>query len=121
MKSTIELTLCDSSNIAAYGYDMTSATLAVKFKSGPGGSIYHYEGVPAWVYTELHAAPSKGKYLAEKIRGAKTPDGEPLYPSTLMTPEAPDDDEDEAPVPQPTPNPNRDGQSPIGDPEKEAA
>lgn len=39
---TIELTPCQSSNVAAWGYQ--DGTLAVQFRSG---ATYHYEGVPA--------------------------------------------------------------------------
>jgi hypothetical protein len=116
MKSTIELILCEnSSNIIGYGYD--SGVLAVKFKAGPGGKTYHYAGVPAEVYAEFCAAESKGKFLAQNIKGALDDAGKPLYPATLMEPEQPDDDEGDDPVPQPKPSPT----PPIGDPVKEAA
>lgn len=55
-----------SSNISAFGYDEASGTLAVKFKAG---GTYQYFGVPAEVYAALKAAPSKGSFLQQAVKG----------------------------------------------------
>jgi hypothetical protein len=124
MKSTIPLILCESSNIAGYGYDIASNTLAIRFKSGPGGTIYHYAGVSLTLYAEFCGSESKGKFFAQRIKSATGADGQYLYPATLMKPEQPDDDEGDEPMPAPpTPKdpPQQDGVKPIGDPQREAA
>lgn len=55
-----------SSNIASIGYDQKTQTLEVEFlKSG----VYQYFDVPQAVYEEFISAESKGKYLANKIKG----------------------------------------------------
>lgn len=62
---------CESSQIAAFGYDATSQTLAVRFP-GRGvkpGDVYHYAGVPAEVFADMQAAESKGKFFGSHIRG----------------------------------------------------
>lgn len=68
----IELKACESSNLAAHGYDPETRTLAVRFKSG---GVWHYSGVPLEVHEGLCAAASKGGYFATKIlpkyKGAK--------------------------------------------------
>lgn len=66
--STIPLTATpDSDNIAGYGYDATTKTLAVRFKSVrtgiPGTRVYEYPGVPAEKAAELDAAESKGGFI----------------------------------------------------------
>lgn len=55
-----------SSTIRAVGYDEHSQTLEVEFKSG---GIYQYKGLPKSVYDRFKAAPSKGKFLAQFIKG----------------------------------------------------
>lgn len=55
----------DSSAIASAGYDDEASTLEVEFASG---GIYCYRLVPARVWRELRAAPSAGRYFAERIR-----------------------------------------------------
>jgi hypothetical protein len=62
----IPLTPCQSSNIAAHGYDPASKTLALQFK---GGGVYHYHDVPAEVAAGLSNAESIGKYVSQSIRG----------------------------------------------------
>ncbi len=55
-----------SSNIASIGYDQKTQTLEVEFlKSG----VYQYFDVPQAVYEEFIKAESKGKYLANQIKG----------------------------------------------------
>lgn len=61
----IKLTPCESSNLAAHGYDPETKTLAVRFK---GGGVWHYPGVPPEAYSKLCEAPSKGSYFAKEIR-----------------------------------------------------
>jgi hypothetical protein len=57
----------DSKNIASYGYDPLSLTLAVRFKSFktgvPGSKVYEYPNVPAEKFAELEAAESKGSFI----------------------------------------------------------
>lgn len=78
---------CDSSQIAAWGYDASTQTLGVKFHT-KGKSIaepappteYHYFGVPPEVADAFAAAESKGTAFGKMIRGAfdyaKQPDAE---------------------------------------------
>lgn len=56
----------ESSNIEAIAYSSGKSELHVKFKSGVE---YAYSDVPASVVDDLMAAPSKGKFLAENIKG----------------------------------------------------
>lgn len=63
---TIKMCDCKSRNIAAYGYDEASKTLAVKFKSS--GKTYHYADVPKSVFEQLGGADSVGKFFAAHIR-----------------------------------------------------
>jgi len=56
----------ESSNIAMVGYDLASMELHVKFNSG---AEYLYRDVPEAVFDELMAAPSKGRFLNERIKG----------------------------------------------------
>lgn len=55
----------DSSAISSVGYDPESETLEVEFTSG---AVYEYHGVPRKVFRSLMAAPSKGQFLAKRIR-----------------------------------------------------
>jgi hypothetical protein len=61
----------ESSNLAAVGYDEENSNLFVLFqdKNGGPGQKYYYTGVPKSVYSELMAAPSKGRFLAAHIKG----------------------------------------------------
>ncbi len=54
----------ESSNIDSIGFE--DNTLEVKFKSG---ATYEYLGVPEEVYVEMMNAESKGRYLAQNIKG----------------------------------------------------
>lgn len=61
----ISITPVDSSsNVAGWGYDSATSTLAVQFK---GGSIYHYAGVPQAVVDELRGAKSVGSFIGSRI------------------------------------------------------
>lgn len=61
----VEMHYVDSSNIEAIGHDTAAQELHVRFLSG---DTYVYHGVPAEVYDELMAAPSKGSYLNRVIK-----------------------------------------------------
>ena len=55
-----------SSNVAAVGYDESSSTLEVEFKSG---SVYQYFGVPAQHFGFLSGGSiSVGRYLNMEIK-----------------------------------------------------
>lgn len=54
-----------SSNIGHLGYSYSRETLVVSFLNG---GLYVYLDVPVKVYTELMAAPSKGKYFIAEVR-----------------------------------------------------
>lgn len=54
----MNMTMVPSSNLVAVGYDETSSTLRVQFKSG----TYDYYNVPFEVFNGLLAASSKGQY-----------------------------------------------------------
>lgn len=56
-----------SNVLKSVGYDETSATLEVEFKSG---SLYQYFDVPAEAYAALMLAPSKGTYFGDHVRDA---------------------------------------------------
>jgi hypothetical protein len=54
-----------SSNINSVGYEESSNTLEIEFKSG---SIYQYSNIPQEVYNELLQASSIGRYFIRNIR-----------------------------------------------------
>ena len=56
----------DSSNISSIGFDENSNTLEVEFHSG---AVYQYFDVPLIIYQVMMEADSKGKYLAQHIKG----------------------------------------------------
>lgn len=85
MKSTIPLTPVESRQLAAYGYDSTTGTLAITFKQKNGTSLpYHYP-CPTQTWAEFLAAESKGRFFNQRIKG------NPQMPHTKMV-----DDEQEA-------------------------
>jgi hypothetical protein len=55
----------ESSSLRSIGYDRTTHTLEVEFRSG---GVYQYSGVPDSVWFELRHAPSKGKYFQDRVR-----------------------------------------------------
>lgn len=57
---------CSSAIVKAYGYDMATNTLSIRF---PDGAVYLYSNVPQDTYDEFCAAESKGKAFASLIRG----------------------------------------------------
>ncbi len=57
----------ESSTIARFGYDAANQVLRVEFKNG---GTYQYFDVPAQVFEAMVAAPSKGQFLAQMIKGS---------------------------------------------------
>lgn len=57
----------ESSNISKFGYDESTRVLAVEFKTG---STYEYFDVPKIVFQQMKAAPSRGQFLAQAIKGS---------------------------------------------------
>jgi hypothetical protein len=72
----IELTRVESSQIAAYGYDQLTRTLAIEF---PTGAIYHYANVAPDYWKCFQLAKSKGSWFIGNIK--KFPG---LYPYTKV-------------------------------------
>lgn len=62
----MDRTPVQSEDLASVGYCQSSRTLEVEFKSG---GVYHYLEVPAGIFEGLMEAPSKGKYLASRVKG----------------------------------------------------
>jgi len=58
-----------SSNLLSVGYDMTTMTLEIEFRSG---GIYQYDGVPLTEYNAFIAAPSQGTYFHANIKDRYT-------------------------------------------------
>ena len=56
----------DSSAIEGFGYDASKRTLEIKFKHG---ETYMYFKVPETVFDQLVAAPSKGHFITEHVKG----------------------------------------------------
>ena len=52
--------------ISSLGYDSTTSTLEVEFKSG---DVWQYEGVDLQTYNSLRLADSIGKYFLANIKG----------------------------------------------------
>ena len=63
----MDMQFVDSSNIERIGYDTTSNTLRIEFKSN---RTYDYSNVPEYVFSELKHAPSVGSYHATNIKNA---------------------------------------------------
>lgn len=62
----MHLTAVESTTLATVAYDDTRELLQLEFRSR---AVYHYFGVPATVHDVLLAAPSKGRYFNQAIRG----------------------------------------------------
>ncbi len=62
----MNITAVESTTLAAVAYDEAPEILQREFRSS---AVYRYFGVPAPVYEELLAAPSKGTYFNRAIRG----------------------------------------------------
>ncbi|MET3870691.1 KTSC domain-containing protein [Puniceicoccus vermicola] len=56
----------ESSNLERFGYEASTMSLRVEFKSG---GTYDYYDVPEQVFENMKAAPSKGSFLAQHIKG----------------------------------------------------
>jgi hypothetical protein len=56
----------ESSNIARFAYDEANQVLFVEFKNG---SVYQYFDVLEQVFQQMMSAPSKGRFLAQVIKG----------------------------------------------------
>lgn len=56
----------ESSNITRFAYNGDTQILTVEFHNG---SVYEYFGVPDHIFSGMRAAPSKGQYLAQQIKG----------------------------------------------------
>lgn len=59
------LEIADSTNIEAVGYDPDAMRLHVKFR---GGAEYVYRNVEDWMFGQLIAADSVGKYFSSTIK-----------------------------------------------------
>jgi hypothetical protein len=64
-KHHIPMTAVKSSNVESHGYDATSKTLAVKFKSG---GTYHYAGVPQEVADRMAKADNIGRFIGTDLK-----------------------------------------------------
>ena len=76
------MTQSNSSQVAAFGYDSSTETLRVQFRSG---GTYEYGGVSAEKFAEMQAADSHGKFLAARVKpyhtATKLPEqGSPMAP-----------------------------------------
>ena len=56
----------ESSNITRFRYDQNNQVLFVEFKNG---SVYQYFDVPEQVFEQMTSAPSRGKFLAQVVKG----------------------------------------------------
>jgi hypothetical protein len=56
----------DSSNIASIGYDQSSGTVEIEFRSN--GQIWQYYDVPEIIYNEFRIAESLGKAFHAMIK-----------------------------------------------------
>lgn len=54
-----------SSDLSSVGYDATTQTLEIQFKSG---SVYQYYGVPSGIFNGLLSASSHGTYFDRFIK-----------------------------------------------------
>jgi hypothetical protein len=57
--------LVHSSGLRSIGYDRSTHTLEVEFRSG---GVYQYNDVPAAIWSELKRSESKGKFFLEHVR-----------------------------------------------------
>lgn len=62
----------DSSMIKSIGYDVSSSTLEVEFKTEV---VWQYHEFPEYMWYEFQSAESKGKYFHANIRDQFTPRG----------------------------------------------
>ncbi|HEY1129167.1 MAG TPA: KTSC domain-containing protein [Roseateles sp.] len=64
----IDLHAVDSSKLAAVGYDASTQTLAVTFKTG--NAVYHYPNVSPQQYADFIGAESVGKHFIAHFQSA---------------------------------------------------
>jgi hypothetical protein len=57
----------ESSSIERFGYDDANQALYVEFENG---SVYQYFDVPQSIFEQMKTTPSKGRFLAQSIKGA---------------------------------------------------
>ena len=87
MKQTIQMCPCESSRIAAHGYDAASNTLALQFKGKDGpGAVYHYANVTPEIYAEYSKAESIGRFFGQVLNDKEK------FPYTRIEQEKPDDE-----------------------------
>lgn len=55
----------ESSNVAGFEYIEDRQVLVVEFRNG---GKYNYFDVPAMLFEQMKAAPSKGQFLAQNVR-----------------------------------------------------
>ena len=55
----------DSSTVQRFGYDAETQTLRVEFQNG----TYAYSGITEEIFNEMKAASSKGKFVAQNLKG----------------------------------------------------
>lgn len=68
-KNTIPLSTCSSSQIHAHGFDPSTGTLALQFKSRGGpGSVYHYRNVTQEMYDAFRTCDSLGRFFGEHFK-----------------------------------------------------
>ncbi|MEO7166849.1 MAG: KTSC domain-containing protein [Chthoniobacterales bacterium] len=65
-RSRINRVPVSSSNVASVGYSRHLRALEIEFVRG---AVYRFVNVPPAVYRDLLASESKGRFIAEKIRG----------------------------------------------------
>ena len=63
---SVDMHPVQSSNLRAVGYDPEMRVLLVQFRSG---ATYEYDDVPQTVYEGLLGAQSKGRYVAQNVKG----------------------------------------------------
>lgn len=63
----MEREMVESKTVLSIGYEPTSSTLEVEFKSG---GVYQYYNVPEPIYQQLMASDSKGKFMHAYIKPA---------------------------------------------------
>lgn len=61
----MERKLVESSNLASIGYDASTGTLEIEFKSG---AIWQYYDFPEHMWNEFEYAESYGKYFNANIK-----------------------------------------------------
>ena len=74
----IPMTECQSSHIAAHGYDAETRTLAIRFHGGE--RVYHYRDVPPETAQGLAKAGSVGRFFIAHIKGQFEVRSDPAEP-----------------------------------------